>query len=187
MNLKQRLNKKNKGFTLVELLVSISIFAVVMVASMGSILIMLNSNRKSQAVRSVLDNLSYTMDDMTRSIRFGTNYHCGSGGILTQPQDCASGDISLTVLDSSGSQVTYKAVSGRIVRTSGGTDYYMTSPDTNIQTMTFFVLGSSPYSTPDLNQPRVIMVVIGTAGVSGVNQSKFTLETMVSQRKLDFQ
>lgn len=177
--------KKKKGFTLVELMVSISIFAVVMVASMGSILVMVNSNRKSQAVRSVLDNLSSTVDDMTREIRFGTNYHCGASGTPSQPQNCASGDTSLTVLDSSGTQVTYKIVGSSIVRTIAGANYVMTSPDTNVQTMTFFVSGAQPYSSGDLSQPRVLMVVTGTAGVGTANQSPFSLETMMSQRKLD--
>jgi prepilin-type N-terminal cleavage/methylation domain-containing protein len=184
--MKKIFSNRKKGFTLVELLVSISIFAVVMVVSMGSILVMLNSNRKSQAIRSVLDNLGTTMDDMSRSIRFGSNYHCGSSGVLTQPQNCPSGDTNMTIIDSSGTQITYKLSNGRIARTIGGVDYYLTSPDTNIQTLTFFVFGALPYSTPDLLQPRVIMVINGTAGVNTTSQSPFSLETMVSQRKLDF-
>jgi prepilin-type N-terminal cleavage/methylation domain-containing protein len=184
--MKKNLSNGKKGFTLVELLVSISIFAVVMVVSMGSILLILNSNRKSEAIRSVLDNLGSTMDDMTRSMRFGTNYHCGSSGTLTLPQNCLAGDTSVTILDSSGTQITYKLSNGRIARTIGGTDYYLTSPDTNVQTLTFFVFGAPPYSTPDLSQPEIIIVVKGVAGVNTTSQAPFSLETAVSQRKLDF-
>jgi hypothetical protein len=157
---------------------------VVMVVSMGSILIMLNSNRKSQAERTVIDNLSYTMDDMVRTVRFGTVYHCGSSGTLSNPQDCLSGNISLTVLNSSGVQTTYTVQNGAIVRTDNTGTFTLTSSDTIIQSLTFYVSGSTAY--PNLLQPRVIMVVRGLAGVSGNNsQSPFSLETMVSQRKLD--
>lgn len=183
---KLKTEKFQKGFTLVELLVSISVFSVVMVICMGSILIMLNSNRKSQAERTVMDNLSYSMDEMVRSIRFGTTYHCGLSGVLSQPMDCASGGSSITVLDSSGAQITYKLVGTSLVKTVGGVDYTLTSPDTTVQTMTFFVFGSLPYFSGDLLQPRVIILVKGLSGVNTTSPSSFTLETMVSQRKLDF-
>jgi len=179
--------KKNKGFTLVELLVSISVFSVVMVICMGSIVVMLDSNRKSEAERSVMDNLGYTMDNMVRSIRFGSSYHCGLSGTLNQPLDCPTGDTAITVLDSSGTQTTYRLSGGAIVKTVGGVDYILTSPDTTIQTLTFFVLGSTLYSAGDVVQPRVIITVNGIAGVNSKSQSSFNLETMVSQRKLDIQ
>jgi prepilin-type N-terminal cleavage/methylation domain-containing protein len=181
-------NKNTKltyGFTLVELMISIAVFSSVMVASMGSIFVMLNSNRKSEAVRTILDNMSYTMDDMVRAIRFGSIYHCGSSFPLNIPNNCNSGDTTLTFVDSSGTQITYKLVSGQIVRTIGGVDYFLTSGDANIQSLTFFVLGATTYVNGDFNQPKVIIVIKGTAGVNTISQTPFLLETTVSQRKLD--
>ena len=66
------------GFTLVELMVSVSIFAIVMFISLGSILSILDANQKSKTLRSVMDNLNSAMESMTRTVRFGINYHCGS-------------------------------------------------------------------------------------------------------------
>ena len=39
-----------KGFTLIELMVSLTVFSIVMVVSIGTLLIMIDSNAKAQAL-----------------------------------------------------------------------------------------------------------------------------------------
>jgi len=186
-------SKKNKGFTLIELMVAISIFSVVMVMCMGSILSVLDANHKSATLRSVMDNLNYTLEGMTRSIRFGKNYHCGSSGDVTSPSDCSSGDSSLSIKDSNGSLVTYGLSSNRITRSiDGGANFYLTSPDVTIQSLTFYVLGSYPFGacngvSTDCLQPRMVIVIKGYADSKNLAKSSFTLETTISQRKFDYQ
>jgi prepilin-type N-terminal cleavage/methylation domain-containing protein len=184
------MNKKNKksngGFTLIELMVSVSIFAVVMTICMGAIMTVFNANRKSETVRAVMDNLNSSLEEMTRSIMFGSTYHCDItvGDIATPaPNDCGGGASSLVLKLSDGSVVTYKLSGSRIVETVAGIDYYLTSPDVTIQSMTFYVFGSSPN---DWLQPRVIVTVKGYASDDSV-QSTFNLETTLSQRKFDYQ
>lgn len=183
----------SRGFTLVELLVSVSLFAVIMLISMGSILSVFEANKKSQTLRAVMDNLNFTLEAMTRTIRFGTNYHCDiTQGTLTSPRDCAAGADSFSVLDSTGAnQVTYKLSGTRIARSiNGGADYYLTSSDVTIQSLKFYVFGSTKYSTgADLYQPQVIIVVGGYAGSTTrpTIQSTFSLQTTVSQRVFDSQ
>ena len=189
-----RINTKNKkrGFTLIEIMVAVSVFMVVMVISSGSILSVFNANQKSKTLRSVMDNLNLTLESMSRTIRFGENYHCGSAGDPTQPSDCPSSpgySSNLTVKAFDGTQTTYSLSSGRIVRTTPSGIYNMTSGDVTITKLAFRVYGSLPFNTPDLLQPQVIIVVGGYVGSSNkpLNQSTFSLETTVSQRKLDFQ
>ena len=184
-------DKTNSGFTLVEIMVAVSIFSIVMVVSLGSILAVLDANKKSQTLRSVMDNLNFSLESMTKDIRFGENYHCGTGGTVTLPLDCPSGDSTLNLKITDGSQVVYKLVgdgvtSGRVVKTFGGTDYDVTSPDVVIQDLKFRVLGSSAYSGGNLSQPKVIIIVKGYVGSKPTTRSSFILETTVSQRKLDF-
>lgn len=174
------------GFTLVELMVSVSIFSLVMVICMGSIITVLDANRKSQNMRAVMDNLNSSLEGMTRTIRFGTNYHCGSTGTLTQPLDCVNGNSSLTTLSSGGVSTTYSLSGGRIIRSEGGNNYYVTSPDIVVQSLTFYVLGSAPYPG-NLSQPRVIVSVSGYSGTDLDTRSSFSLQTTMSQRKIDFQ
>ena len=64
------------GFTLIEIIVSVSIFTVVMLITMGALLSLNDSSRKAQALRTVIDNLNFTIEDMNRKIRTGDVYHC---------------------------------------------------------------------------------------------------------------
>ena len=64
-----------RGFTLVEIMVAVSVFVLVMVISSGAIISVFNANQKSKNLRSAMDNLNLTMESMTRTIRFGTKYH----------------------------------------------------------------------------------------------------------------
>ena len=43
-----------KGFTLIELMVSITIFSIVMLISVGALLSIIDANRKDQSLKSVM-------------------------------------------------------------------------------------------------------------------------------------
>ena len=185
-------NKKfNKGFTLIEIMVSISVFAIVMTISSGSIYSVFDANRKSQSLRGVMDNLNLSLEAMTRTIRFGSRYHCDitQGTGLDTVRDCAGGASSIVILDSNGAQVVYRLDGGRIARSiNGGSDQYITGTDVTIDNLTYYVLGSTPYSSgSNIIQPKVIVSITGHAGVKSTSRSDFKLQTMVSQRLFDSQ
>ena len=58
---RSELRSTTGGFTLVELMVSVSLFAIVMVISMGSVVSVFDANKKSQSLRTVMDNLNSTI------------------------------------------------------------------------------------------------------------------------------
>lgn len=184
-------NKKfffRKGFTLIELMVSISVFSAVVVVSMGSILSAIDANRRSQTFRNVMDNVNFSIEGMARNIRFGENYHCGSSGDITQPADCSGGNSSMTVKTSSGSLITYSLSGNRVVRSVNyGSNTYITPSTVVVESLNFWVSGSAPFSSGDLLQPRVFIIMKGyaTLGSNGSSRTNFTIETEVSQRKLD--
>lgn len=183
-----RKDKNKKGFTLVELIVSIGVFTIVMFISLGSVLSVMDANRKAQALRSVMDNLNYSLESMTRTIMFGRNYHCDINVLpINSVNDCSSGANSLAITNYSGLQVVYKLVNGRIIRSiGGGTDYYLTGADVVIDNLSFRVFGSGQYSDgADMLQPQIIIVIKGHAGTKVGLQSYFTIETTVSQRFFD--
>ena len=179
------------GFSLVEIMVSVSLFAIIMVISSASVLNVFDANRKSQSLRAVMDNLNLTLEGFTRAIRFGTTYHCDvTVGVLSSPRDCGgAGATSLSIYDTNGVQTTYKLSGGRIARSiNGGTEYDLTSSDVTITNLAFRVYGSPLYSNgADLFQPQVIIVVQGFAGTKPTTRSTFSIETTVSQRIFDFQ
>ncbi|HVM58918.1 MAG TPA: prepilin-type N-terminal cleavage/methylation domain-containing protein, partial [Candidatus Paceibacterota bacterium] len=73
MNLSPR-HASSGGYTLVELIVAMGLFAIIMTLSTGAYLIMISVNRHAQAISTGIDNLSFALEDMTRTIRTGTVY-----------------------------------------------------------------------------------------------------------------
>ena len=93
-----------RGFTLIEVLVSTGIFTVVMVIALGALLAMVERDRKAQTLKTVINNLNFALDSMSRAIRTGEEYHCGSssGG------DCVSVPSSyFTFTAADGKKVAY--------------------------------------------------------------------------------
>lgn len=64
---------QKKGFTLVEMIVSLAVFMVVAVIAVGALLKITDANRKSQSLKTAINNINYTLDAMSREIRTGRN------------------------------------------------------------------------------------------------------------------
>lgn len=184
------LRKSSKGFTLVELLVAVAIFSVVMLIATGALLTMVDANRKAQALKSVMNNLSFALESVSRTIRVGSAYHCGTGGAISSPQDCTSGSTYFAFesatgdLDSSADQYVYRYLGNRVERSidGGATFAPVTAPEVVIEDLRFYVVGS-PLS--DSLQPKVVVTVKGYAGIATRVRSAFNLQTTITQRLLD--
>lgn len=194
-----------KGFTLVEMLVSVAIFTVVMTISLGALLAISESDRRAQTLKSVINNLNFALDSMGRSIRTGTNYHCGTSGTVTSPQDCNSPASYFAFEAFDGSSVAYCLDSGLVKRqvTTGvlSTDCSssnfipITSSEVTISNLDFYVKGAP--RAGDFIQPKVTIILSGYVQVTGggdtqldcgQNNSTCTivnLQTSVTQRLFD--
>ena len=60
------------------MIVSLALFSVVVTISVGALLVLIASNQQFQNEQSVMTNLSFALDSMTREIRTGSNYFCDS-------------------------------------------------------------------------------------------------------------
>lgn len=170
-----------KGFTLIELMVAISIFIIVMTIAMGAILNVFDANRKSRSLKTVINNLNLAVESMSKEMRFGKNYHCGSG-TLTLPQNCPGGGTLMSFLSSDDIQVTYQFNNQSIEKQVGNGDFIaVTAPEIIIDDLTFYILGAG---TSDTLHPKVLIKIKSHAGANK-GLSNFVLETLVSQRALD--
>jgi type II secretory pathway pseudopilin PulG len=181
-----------KGFTLVEILVSITLFMVVMTVAMGAVLGIFNANRKTDSMKAVMDNLNATLETMSREMRFGTKYYCGSSYYNPAAQNCPSGSTAISFLTQDNQQVGYDINSTSIVKTVNGAAHIpVTAPEVVITDLTFYVLGAMPPSTDvcdgssDCLQPRVLIKIKGYAGTKPESRTNFTVQTTVSERHLD--
>lgn len=182
-----------KGFTLVELLIAVSLFVIVASISIGAILSVFDANKKAQSSKTVVDNLNLAIENMARTVRFGSNYHCANIGDLEDTRDCnndPTNDIFLAVTffdEAAGDNVlvTYEwdTVNHSIKKTYDGVDQGdITSADTVIEYMRFYVFGSTP---SDSVQPYVVAVIKGHVGEKQSTQTNFSIQTLMSQRTLD--
>lgn len=170
----------SRGYTLIELMVAIGLFAFVMTLTSGAYLMMISFNRRAQALASGVDNLSFALETMTRSIRTGHSYNCGGLG------DCPSGANSFVFTDVSGKSVTYttstqsdgSATVGDI--TANGVA--ITSPNVNVTGLTFVAAGTA---NTDAIAPNVIIRVSGTVSAGPGRTEPFTIETMAEMRGTD--
>ena len=60
------------GFTLIEVMVAVSIFAIVVTVGIGAILSVNTAYSKSRSQRTALDNISFALETIAREIRVGT-------------------------------------------------------------------------------------------------------------------
>lgn len=70
--------QQHHGFTLVEMIVSLALFSIVITISVGALLVLISANQQLQEEQSVMTNLSFALDSMTREIRTGIHYYCDS-------------------------------------------------------------------------------------------------------------
>jgi hypothetical protein len=140
-----------------------------------------DANRKTRTLKIAVSNLNLALENMSKEMRYGMNYHCGSGTV-TIPQNCPSGDTLFSFLSSEEEQITYRLNNQSIERRIGGGAYLaMTAPEVVIEDLKFHTLGADTNNTL---QPKTIIVVKGYAGV-GRSRSDFILQTLVSQRAQD--
>jgi prepilin-type N-terminal cleavage/methylation domain-containing protein len=180
-----------RGFTLIEMLVSVAIFSIVMVMALGALLSLSEANRRAELLSTATSNFNSSLDSMSRSIRTGSVYHCGTG-TLTITADCAAnGSTQFAFLSSAGQTTVYKLGTtecangtGCILRSQdGGTSYMsITSPDINVTALTFYVVGST---SGDSVQPKVVMLASGSTSVKAGEQTQFNVQTSITQRIYD--
>ena len=191
---------KQRGYTIIETMIAISLFLVVVMFGMTSLLNANLVSRKTQDLRSILDNLSFIMDDISRNLRTGYDYRCydisASGPVVTGvPQSCAKGWAIIfkpqTYSSADTNQMAYSVTGGKIYKStdSGANFIPVTLDEVTIQTVSasyspFSVLGAPSPGSSDYQQPFVIIRLVGTITYKGVD-TKFSLQTSVSQRLID--
>ncbi len=190
------------AFTLIEMMVAVTIFAIVMMVGVGGLMSLVATNHRAQAIHSVMNNLNAALEGMSRTIRVGTLYHCVASATvppsapppstISTPNDCASGGGHLLAFEAaSGSisdpadQVVYRLNGTQLERSlkggANGSWVAITAPEVSIDSFDFYVVGSLQ---GDGIQPRVLMRIKGSADVPG-GKTTFTVQASVVQRVLD--
>jgi prepilin-type N-terminal cleavage/methylation domain-containing protein len=202
-----------RGFTLVELLVTMAIFISVITIATGALYSAQAVNTRLEQTQAVLDGVNLATEIIVRDIRYGSNFYCATS--IPLPMTALRKECSYptggTVLifrptiplegttDHRLDRVAYYLSSGVLYKDEypyGGTKRTMqvTSSDVNIQTLAFYANGVNSTTATndyggitDYNQPLVTMVISGVTIPRKVTTQavNFSVQTSGSSRSLD--
>lgn len=170
----------NKGFTLMELLVAMTVFLIIVGLSSGIFLQTLRSQRTIVQISESLNNVTLALEQIAREVRTGFDI---------TPDDGSTPRSELRFVNGQGFRVTYALIDGEdedgvkdaLGRCEGAgcldEDSFdpITSPEIDISRLNFYVY--NPATSP----PRVTTVV----AVSDNEGTTINLQTTVSSRILD--
>jgi len=184
---------KNKGFTLIEMMVSVIMFAIIVAAISGLFISGIRSQGRVLATQEILDQTSYVMEYMGRAIRMARkdlNGECtlvaklnyektssGTGGIIFKNYEGICQEFFRE----------WDAIEGvhRLKEIKGVTENYLTSPDLDV--VSFNIGPDASWDQDDDDQPRVTIFLEIESGRPMVTGSppKIQIQTSISQRSLD--
>lgn len=137
--------KNNKGISLIEILVVVSIFAILGIITARSVLLTIQGSKKTESTVRVRENLSYAMGVIERNIR-------NANKISTCPNPSPS---LLTYVDTQGATTTFSCIN------IGSTNGYVASGSASLTSSTVNVTACSfVCALGDSGKPPSVTVTI---------------------------
>ncbi len=174
---------QNKGFTLVELLVSISIFSLILSAMSGAFISTIRAQRKSVAFQQLLEQTSYLEEYMSRSIRMGKKDISGACIDAKSNYEITREGKGIGFLNYNGNCEEFYLSGTELRQNKNNVDLVLTSSNLIVENINIELSGNS--QTDNL-QPRVtIFLKIKGAGSKPEEQPEIKIQTTISQRNPD--
>lgn len=202
-----------KGFTLIELMVTMAIFIGVMTIAVGALFSAQVVNTRLEQTQEVLDGVNLATEVIVRDMRYGSNFYCDTSipfPMTAVRKNCAYPSPGTVLIfrptialagtaDQNLDRVAYYLSNGILYKDeypSGASKrtYQITSTDVNVQTLSFYATGlnsttgGSDYAgASDYNQPLITMIISGVTipRKKTVQPVKFSVQTSASSRALD--
>ncbi len=190
--------KFHHGFTLIEMMVALSLFTIVVTIAVGAFLSLIGSSKGVQSEQSVMATLTFVLDSMTREIRTGTEYYCSNSNFsnqesLTKGKNCIAtekGGVSFieagSSLSTTDTRIAYyydSATQSIFRRIGNNAPESIVSDGITITNAEFFVTGTERFSDTDTDtiQPTVTIILEAEDELGATT----VLQTTVTQRELD--
>lgn len=192
-------NNKIGGFTLIELIVSVGLFALVMLVATGAYYTLISLDRRARATNQVVTSLAFAVDTMVRGVRTGTNYRCLNGivdayGNTTAGFNSYCGVFSYTDATLNATVTYILKADGTIGRCQGASSCLdanassLTDKSIKIDYMGFIVRGVGTNSGLPVSTQQPIMNVTIKGTISGGSQGQtvpFSIQESAVQRLID--
>ena len=180
-----------KGYTLIEILVAISIFLVVIAAPTGFFVTSIKGQKKALASQELLDNVSFTLEYMSRAIRMAKkdkDYTCISqiGQKLNYQETHSERGIKFLNYQGDCQEIFLDEIDGRLKESiEGSVPVPLTSDDLYITS--FQIASDESWGQIDNLQPRITLSFeIKRENPRPEMEPKIKIQTTISQRNLDF-
>lgn len=199
-----------KGYTLIEILVAVGIFTILIAAPTGFFVGSLRGQLKTLASQKLLDNTSYTLEYISRSLRMAkkdtigscispldsTNYRnyektdfrelnngIGYSGIGIKFKNYQEVCQEFFLDETEGHETKGQLMESK----NGAAPVALTAEDLEITSLTGLKFKLSGESQADTDQPRVTLFlkIKGARGQKPELQPEIKIQTTISQRNLD--
>jgi prepilin-type N-terminal cleavage/methylation domain-containing protein len=166
--------KNKKGFTLIELMVALSIFTMVMVAAVGATVSALSANKRARAAQAIIFNLNYAIETMTRNIRYGKDITIDPSGKCVDFKASSDGNKDYTYCFA-GQTITL------LIQGESSPSPVISEDEVNIGDSSYFSLGTGERSL-------VNIFIAGEVKRNSLLKDKipFSLRTAASSRVPNF-
>ncbi|MHA1481958.1 MAG: PilW family protein [Candidatus Heimdallarchaeaceae archaeon] len=185
---------KSRGYTLIEVLVSVAVFGVIIAGPTGLFVLSLRNQNMSLALGETIDNTSHAVEYMSRALRMARKDRVGDClGALYQNYNYINPDsdtAKIRFLNYQGYCLEFSLDGSQIMQRKSsdgtsanfGTGVYLTSDDLAISNFQFLIAGGGQL---DNLQPRVTIVFNIAKDSAGTGLPAINVQTTVSQRNLD--
>lgn len=172
--------RTNSGFTLVELVIAVSIFLVLVMVLGGILISAINFQRTALATQAVQDISRSVLEIMGRDIRLAAKDEAGSCIAARKNYETTSGSIKF--LNDRNECVRYYILNNEVNREVNGTNQLLsTAKSAKFSTLQFDVFGENGN---DQTQPRVLVRLVVTAPNDDPGAT-LRIQTTLTQRELD--
>lgn len=177
-----------KGFTLIEVLVSIGLFAIIVTIAVGGLARALRAQRQVASLLAANSNVSLVLEQMAREMRTGFGFFCARDALgnpdPSPDPPCSERIVSEIIFtNASGEAVTYWLNNGVIERGVESEGFEkITGDNVTVQYLNFLLLGSV---NPDGFPPRVTIAIGVSPKEVTLADKVLSLQTTISSRLLD--
>ncbi len=182
IGINMKILNKNKGLTLIEILVTVLIFSIIIGAAIGVFVSAIKLQRYNLTHQQLLSQVSFAVEYMDRTIRmaqkdddtcFGTSNYNPNTGINDNIQFKTYHDQCWR----------FFLENGQLKIDRDGEEYDLTSDNFEVSNFNVVVSGDISGESPNL-QPKVTIFIEIEAKDSG-QQPRIKIQTTISQRNLD--
>lgn len=87
---------QKRGFTLVEMIVSLGVFSIVAVVALGALVKIVSANKKAQTLQATMNNLNFALETLSRELRVSPYYYCDTTSLASWDLEDSQGCSQLT-------------------------------------------------------------------------------------------